>query len=177
MKLKTDDILIYKDSKIAMRYGTGIVTSVTPNEYAILWSGRGLTKYKRSILDDRLEQTFQPVADQAGFPKERHLQLGEAKVRVTFNENYDRARLALLCEKLRLSDVRKAKDVADGLAAQLFTKKLAIRGTTKVVLCQLAELCDTGNASACDEARNISRELFFGYVLQKTDFQLQERDR
>src|SRR5438045_9644450 len=129
MKLKTDDILIYKDWKIARRYGTGIVTSLTPNEYARLWSGRGLTKYKRSILDDRLEQTFQPVADQAGFPKERHLQLGEAKVRVTFNENYDRARLALLCEKLRLSAVRKEQDVADGLATQLFTTKLALRGS------------------------------------------------
>jgi hypothetical protein len=177
MKMKTDDVLVYKDSKIAMRYGTGIVTSVTPNEYTILWSARGLTKYKRSILDGRLEQTFQQVDNGAGSPKERHLQLGAAKVKVAFNENYDRAKLAVLCEQLKLSDARKAQDVADGLAAQLFTKKLALRGATKAVLCQLAELCDTGSAATCDEARNISRELFFGYVLQKTDFQELERDR
>jgi hypothetical protein len=33
----------------------------------------------------------------------------------------------------------------------------------------LAELCNARN-SASEEARNISRELFFGYVLQKSDF-------
>lgn len=177
MKMKTDDVLVYKDSTLAMRYGTGVVTSITPSEYTILWSGRGLTKYKRSILDGRIEQTFQQVDNREGFPKERHLQLGDAKVRVAFNENYDRARLALLCEKLKLSETSKAKDVADGLTAQLFTKKLVLRGGAKAVLCQLAELCDTGSSAPCDEARNISRELFFGYVLQKTDFQELKRDR
>ena len=175
--MKTDDVLVYKDSQMATRYGTGVVTAITPTEYTILWSGRGLTKYKRSILDGRLEQTFQQVDNQASFPKERHLQLGQAKVRVAFNENYDRAKLALLCKKLKSSEVHRAKDVADGLTAQLFTKKLALRGTTKEVLCQLAELCDTGKSSACDEAQNISRELFFGYVLQKSDFQEIERGR
>src|SRR6266545_8133177 len=104
MKMKTDDVLIYKDSQMALRYGTGIVTSITPAEYTILWSGRGLTKYKRAILDGRLEQTFEQVDDRAGFPKERQLQLGAAKVKVAFNENYDRAKLVLLCEKLKLSE-------------------------------------------------------------------------
>lgn len=175
--MKTDDVLVYKDSHLAARYGTGIVTSVTPAEYTILWSGRGLTKYKRSILDGRLEETFQQVDNQEGFPKERQLQLGAAKVRVAFNENYDRAKLALLCEKLKLSEASRAKDVADGLTAKLFTKKLVLGVATKTVLCQLAELCDAGKSSVCDEARDISRELFFGYVLQKTDFQVLERDR
>lgn len=173
--MKMDDVLVYKDSQLAVRYGTGVVTCVTPAEYTILWSGRGLTKYRRSILDRRLEQTFQQVETQEGLPKERRLQLGTANVRVAFNENFDRARLALLCEKLKLSDVHKAKEVADGLATQLFTKKPALRGATKTVLCQLAELCDTGKSSTCDEAHHISRELFFGYVLQKSDFQEPER--
>lgn len=176
MKMKTDDVLVYKDSQMAMRYGTGVVTSITPAEYTILWSGRGLTKYKRAILDGRLEQTFQQVDSRAGLPKERHLQLGAAKVIVAFNENYDRANLVLLCEKLKLADARKAKDVADGLKSHLCAKKLSLGGATKAVLYQLAELCDNGKSSACDEARNISRELFFGYVLKKSDFQELERD-
>jgi hypothetical protein len=171
MTMKTDDVLVYKDSQMATRYGTGVVTSVTPDEYTILWSGRGLTKYKRAILDRRLEQTFQRMDNRTGLPKERQLQLGQAKVKVAFNENYDRAKLALLCEKLKSSEGQRAKDVADGLAAQLFTKKLVLGDAAKAVLCQLAVLCDTGKSLTCDEARNISRELFFGYVLQKSDFQ------
>jgi hypothetical protein len=176
MQIKVDDILTYKDSQISVRYGTGTVTSISSDEYTILWSGRGSTKYKRSILDGKLEQIFQRVDKRAGLPKERHLQLGASKVRVAFNENYDRAKLALLCEKLKLSETRQAKDVAEGLAAELFTKKFALRGAAKAVLCQLAELCETGNSTVCDEAQDISRELFFGYVLQKTDFQKPERD-
>jgi hypothetical protein len=177
MQVKMDDTLIYKDSQISVRYGTGVVTSVTPDEYTILWSGRGVTKYKRSILDGKLEQIFQRVDGRAGIPKQRHLQLGasKSKVVVPFNENYDRARLTLLCEKLKLSGDRKAKDVADGLAAELFTKKLVLRGAAKAVLCQLAELCETRSSTPRDEARNISRELFFGYVLQKSDFREPER--
>ena len=171
MTMKTDDILVYKDSQMATRYGTGVVTSVTSDEYIILWSGRGLTKYKRAILDRRLEQTLQRVDDRAGLPKQRHLQLGQAKVKVAFNENYDRAKLALLCEKLKLAEAHRAKALADGLKAQLFSKKLALGGAAKAVLCQLAELCDTEKFSAREEVRNISRELFFGYVLQKSDFQ------
>src|SRR5215210_3141353 len=140
MKMKTDDVLVYKDSQHSIRYGTGVVTAVTPDEYTILWSGRGLTKYKRSILDGKLEQIFQQVDKRAGLPKERHLQLRASKNGVPFNENYDRAKLALLCEKLKLSGARKAKDVADGLTAELFTKKLVLRGAAKAVLNQLAEL-------------------------------------
>jgi hypothetical protein len=169
MKMKMGDVLAYKDSQISMRYGTGVVNSITSDEYIILWSGRGLTRYKRSILDEKLEQIFQRVDKQASLPKERHLQLGASKAGVAFNENYDRAKVELLCEKLKLSGARKAKDVADGLSAELFTKKLTLRGAAKSVLLQLAELCHA-RGSACDEARGISRELFFGYVLQKSDF-------
>ena len=176
MKMKMDDVLVYKDSQITNSYGTGVVTSITTDEYTILWSGRGLTKYKRSILDKNLEHIFQLADKGVSLPKERHLQLGAAKVRVAFNENYDRPRLAFLCEKLKMSKTCKAKDVADGLTAELFTKKLVLRGAAKAVLCQLAELCDTSNSSRCDEAQNISRELFFGYVLQKSDFHQPERD-
>ena len=174
--MKMDDVLIYKDSQDSIRYGTGVVTAITPDEYTVLWSGRGLTKYKRSILDGKLEQVFQLAEKRAGLPKERHLQLGASKVKIAFNDNYDRAKLVSLCEKLRLSGAGKAKDVAEGLAAELFTKKFALRGAAKAVLCQLAELCETGNSTVCDEAQDISRELFFGYVLQKTDFQKPERD-
>jgi hypothetical protein len=175
--MKMDDILIYKDAEDSIRYGTGVVTSITPNEYAILWSGRGLTRYKRSILDGKLEQIFQRVDKRAGLPKERYLQLGAAKIKVAFNENYDRAKLALLCEKLKSSGARKGEDVADGLAAELFTKKFALRGAAKAVLSQLAELCDTGASPVCEEAQDISRELFFGYVLRKTDFHEPEREK
>jgi len=169
MKIKTGDVLAYKDSQISIRYGTGVVNAITPDEYTILWSGRGTTRYKRSILDEKLEQIFQRVDKEAGLPKERHLQLGASKVGVAFNENYDRAKLELLCENLKSSGARKAKDVADGLMAELFTKKLALRGTAKAVLLQLAELCNA-RSNARDEACSISKELFFGYVLQKSDF-------
>ncbi|MFP5262099.1 MAG: hypothetical protein ACLGJB_09365 [Blastocatellia bacterium] len=169
MKMKLDDVLTYKDSQISMRYGTGVVTSITPDEYTILWSGRGVTRYRRAILDDKLDQIFERVDKRAGLPKERHLNLGSSKAGVAFNENYDRAKVEMLCEKLKSSGARKAKDVADGLAAELFTKKLALRGAAKAVLLQLAELCNARSA-ARDEAQNISKELFFGYVLQKSDF-------
>ncbi len=174
--MKMDDVLVYKDSQMTNSYGTGVVTSITTDEYTILWSGRGITKYKRSILDKNLEHIFQLADKGVSLPKERHLQLGASKVRVAFNENYDRSRLALLCEKLKMSETRNAKDVADGLTAELFTKRLVLRGAAKVVLCQLAELCDTGNSPRCDDAQNISRELFFGYVLKKSDFHQPERD-
>lgn len=176
MKMKMDDVLIYKDSQIANRYGTGVVTLITPDEYTILWSGRGLRKYRRSILDKNLEFIFQLADKGVCLPKERHLQLGVSKVRVAFNENYDRPRLALLCEKLKISKERKAKDVAEGLTAEFFTKKLNLRGAAKVILCQLAELCNSKTSIHRDEARNISRELFFGYVLQKSDFNQPERE-
>jgi hypothetical protein len=169
MKMKIDDVLIYKDSQISIRYGTGVVTSITPDEYTILWSGRGVTRYRRSILDDKLEEVFERVDKRAGLPKERHLNLGASKSGIPFNENYDRPKVELLCEKLKQSGARKAKDVADGLAAELFTKKLALRGAAKAVLLQLAELCNARSA-ARDEARDISKELFFGYVIQKSDF-------
>jgi hypothetical protein len=124
-----------------------------------------------------LEQTFQCLDDREGLPKKRQLQLGEASARVAFNENYDRTRLAVLCKELKSSEARKAEAVADGLTAQLFTKKLTLSGAAKAALHQLAELCEAGTPSARHTARNISRELFFGYVLQKSDFQGPERGR
>jgi hypothetical protein len=160
-----------------MLYGTGVVTSITSDEYTILWSRRGSTKYRRSILDGKLEQVFQHVDERAGLPKQRHLQLRatKSKAGIPFNENYDRAKLEVLCEKLKSTGDHRAMDVADGLAAGFFMKKLVLGGAAKAVLSKLAELCDARNANPRNEARNISRELFFGYVLQKSDFHESER--
>ena len=176
MKMKTGDVLVYRDSETSLRYGTGVVTSITTEEYSILWSGRGLTKYRRAILDDKLGEVFQRPEKDTGLPKERHVRLGTSKVGVPFNENYDRAKVELLCEQLKTSGARNAKDVADGLAIELFTKKLALRGAAKNVLLQLAELCST-RSSASDEAQNISKELFFGYVLRRSDFAIAEAEK
>lgn len=172
MKMKIGDVLAYKDSETSVRYGTGVVTSVTIDEYSILWSGRGLSKYKRAILDEKLDLIFERIDNQANLPKERHLNLGASKAGVPFNENYDRAKVELLCNQLKASGTTKAKDVADALAAQLFTKKLALRGSAKNALLQLAELCSARGPSGSNEAQNISRELFFGYVLQNSDFKI-----
>lgn len=169
MKMKTGDVLVYKDSETAARYGTGIVTSITTDEYLILWSRRGLAKYRRSILDDKLDEIFQRGEKEAGLPKERHMRLGTSKVGVPFNENYDRAKVELLCEQLKTSGERTAKDIAEGLRAELFTKKLALRGATRNVLLQLAELC-SARSPVSNDAQNISKELFFGYVLRTSDF-------
>jgi hypothetical protein len=49
-------------------------------------------------------------------------------------------------------------------------------GAAKNVLLQLAELCNPRSA-ASDEAQNISKELFFGYVLQKSDFVIAEVEK
>src|SRR5690348_11932496 len=170
MKMKTGDVLVYRDSETSVRYGTGIVMSVTTDEYSILWSMRGLTKYKRSILDRKLEEIFQPGEKEADIPKQRHLRLGSSKLGVPFNESYDRVKVELLCKRLKTSGTRKAIDVAEGLTAELFTKKLALRGAAKNVLLQLAELSIPHGSGGYVEAQNLSKELFFGYVLQKSDF-------
>jgi len=177
MKLKTGDVIAYKETQSAERYGTGVVSAITSDEYEVLWSGRGSTKYRRSILDDKLEQIFLRVEKQTGLPKERHLHLGASKTGVAFNVNYDRTRVEALCEQLKSSGAKKAKEVAEGLAAELFTKKLALRGAAKSVLLQLAELCGTKTAAGGEEARDISRELFFGYVIQKSDFVIVEVEK
>jgi hypothetical protein len=169
MKMKTGDVFSYRDPQISCRYGTGVVMTITPDEYVILWSARGLTRYRRSILDEKLEKVLQRVEKNRGLPKERHLQLGGPKGGVAFNENYDRERVGLLCEKLKAFGTRKAKDVADGLATELFTKKHNLQQAARAVLLQLAELC-AARSSGRDEARDISRELCFGYVLRKSDF-------
>ena len=170
--MKMGDVLNYKDSQVSILYGNGVVTSITSDEYTILWSGRGLTRYKRSILDGRMEQIFHQVDKSVALPKERHLNLGAPKSKVAFNENFDRSRVEMLCGRLKLSGTHKAKDVADGLATELFTKKIPLRGATKAVLLELAELCGARKSASCEEARSISRELFFGYVLQKSDFNM-----
>lgn len=72
-QLAVGDLLAYKDPEISMHYGTGVVRTVTHNEYSILWSERGLINYQRSILDEKLEQVFQRVDRQAG---ERDLNFG-----------------------------------------------------------------------------------------------------
>ncbi len=169
MKIKIGHSIAYKDPEIALLYGVGIVTSVTDVEYTILWAQRGPKKYKRSILDEKLADIFQREERDLGLPKERHLQLGSSKDGVSFNENYDRAKVKLLCEELERSQTRNAKVIAKGLNEQLFTKKLALRTTTKAVLLHLARLCRT-HSSVSDTARQISQELFFGYILQESDF-------
>jgi hypothetical protein len=176
MKMKAGDVLVYRDSEISVRYGTGVVTSITTEEYSILWSGRGLTRYRRAILDDKLGEIFQLAEKETGLPRERHLRLGTSKVGVPFNENYDRAKVELFCEQLKTSGARNAKDVAAGLAAVLLTKKLAMRGAAKNVLLRLAELCST-SSSASDKAQSISKELFFGHVLRKSDFAIAETEK
>lgn len=170
MKMKIGDALVYNDSHISPRYGTGVVTEITPTEYAILWSGRGLTRYRRSILEEKLAQVFRRADKPGGLPKQRHLQLGASKIGVAFNENYDRAKIEKLCERLKMSGMHQAKTVATGLTTELFTKRNALREAAKTALWQLAELCSARDCAVCDEARSISRELFFGYVLQESDF-------
>lgn len=169
MKVKMGDVLAYRDAQIAPRYGTGVVTSISPEEYAILWTGRGLVKYKRYILDAQLEEIFRPVEKGEDLPTQRYLVLGASKPGIPFNDHYDRSKVQSLCEKLKVSGVRKARDVAQGLSAEALAKKLASRGSAKSVLRQLAELCD-GNSSVREAAQSISGELFFGYILQKSDF-------
>lgn len=167
--MKINDVLIYRDSQDSKRYGTGVVMSVTTAEYTILWSGRGLARYKRSILDKKLEQVFEHIDKEAGLPKERQLRLNSSKVGVAFNENFDRAKVELLCEKLKLSGDLKSKDIAEAVAAEFLARKLPLRGKAKSVLLQMAELCGA-RSTAYNAVRSISRELFFGYVLQKADF-------
>jgi hypothetical protein len=166
MKVKLGDALVYRDSQGSNRYGTGVVVSIIRDEYEILWSRRGLARYKRSIIDDRLEQIFGRVDEQSGLPKEAHLSIGASKRRLAFNENYDRVRMGVLCENLKVSGARNASNVAEGITRELLKKKLVPRGRTKTVLKGLAELC----SASCDEAQDISRELFFGYVLRTSDF-------
>ena len=84
--MKMGDVLVHKDSGINTRYGTGVVTSITNEEYTILWSGHGLSRYRRSIVDEKMDEIFQRV-DREVLPKERHIKLGASKVGVPFNEN------------------------------------------------------------------------------------------
>jgi hypothetical protein len=171
MRIKVGNNIEYKNPKVSILYGVGVVASITDKEYTILWALRGPTKYRRSILDQRLADVFRQEEDREDLPRERLIRLGAAKAAISFNENYDRAKVSSLCEALKGSRSQKAKNVADGLTGVAFTNKVALRPATKAVLRQLAMLCGDKNSDAVAEAaRNISRELFFGYVIQNSDF-------
>ena len=170
MKIKKGNTLRYKDPEISRLYGVGVVTEVTDTEYIILWAQRGSKKYKRAILDQKVAEIFQPDESDRELPKERQLLLGAKTAGIPFNEHYDRARVTLLCDELALSESQEARAVAEGLKKQLFTKTLALRAATRVTLLRLAELCGTKTVKASEPARQISEELFFGYVLQESDF-------
>ncbi|MEW6131346.1 MAG: hypothetical protein AB1757_30235 [Acidobacteriota bacterium] len=173
--MKIGNSIVYKDPVMSGIYGIGVVMSVTDAEYTILWAQRGSKKYKRSILDEKLDDIFQREDREQTLPQERLLQLGASKDGVSFNENYDRDKVQLLCEELIKSEALIAKKVAKGLNSQLFTKKLTLRTATKTVLLQLAQLCRSHKLSLSDTARQISQELFFGYILQESDFDEPEK--
>jgi len=171
MRVKVDDKVAYRDPQTATLHGIGVVVSVTEAEYTILWARRGSKRYKRSILDQKLWEIFQPEGNRTELPRERRLRLGRSTNLVSFNENYDQEKVQLLCDTLRTSKARSAKYVVDGLAAMLVTKKAAQRTAAQKVFRQLAELCSRDKETdATDSARQISQEMFFGYVIQESDF-------
>ena len=170
MKIEVGRTITHNDSDAAARYGTGIVMSVSDIEYVILWAKRGPTKYRRSVLDQQLAEVFRQDSPSEAAPKERHMHLGPSKQVVVFNENYDRARIASLCASLGESTVSGAKETAEALTAEFTARKFTLRPASKKVLKRLADLCVPTAAGGPDEAREISKELFFGHVIQKTDF-------
>jgi hypothetical protein len=171
VKVKIDDTVAYRDPQTSVLHGVGIVVSVTESEYTILWALRGSKRYKRSILDQRLWEVFQVEGGRKDLPKEKRLRLGTTTNAVSFNENYNQEKVGLLCDTLKTSRARSAKHVVDGLAGLLVTKKVAQQAAAKATLKHLAELCSREKPSdASDAARQISQELFFGYVIQESDF-------
>ncbi|PYP88651.1 MAG: hypothetical protein DMF61_05560 [Blastocatellia bacterium AA13] len=172
MKIEVGRTITYNDTDAAAKYGTGVVMSVTENEYTILWARRGPTKYRRSIVDQQLSEVFkQEGGASEGAPKERHIHLGPSKQVIALNENYDRDRLALLCANLEGSGVEGAVEVAKGIAAEFTSRKFTLRPGSKKVLKALADLCtSTAPGASVAEACEISRELFFGRIIQKSDF-------
>ena len=170
MKIEVGRTITHNDSDTAARYGVGVVMSVTEAEYTILWARRGPTKYRRSIVDQKLSEVFRPEAQPDSAPKERHVHLGPSKIVVVLNENYNRERLSALCAMLEASDVSGAREVAEGLTAEFTARKFTLRPASKKVLKRLADLCAPTANGGPDEAREISKELFFGHVIQKTDF-------
>ncbi|HKY03574.1 MAG TPA: hypothetical protein VJQ56_01725 [Blastocatellia bacterium] len=171
MKIKTGNMIAYKDPDTSNMYGIGVVTTVTEVEYTILWARRGARRYKRAILDQKLDDVFQREDKMSDLPKEKHLLLGTSKIGIPFNENYDRLKVKTLCATLLESKAAHAKDLVGGLTGKMFTNKLAMRAATRTVLQQLAELCSNSkHAEASNTARQISQELFFGYIIQKSDF-------
>jgi hypothetical protein len=174
MKFRIGDTIAYKDPQASLAYGLGVVTLVTEAEYTILWQRRGSKRYRRLILDHKLAEVFQREGGQTSLPKERVLQLGASKNGIPLNENYDCAKVKVLCEVLKKSRSQSAKSVVDGLTAGLLQKKITPQARTREVLWHLAELCSNNKAGdAFTAARQISQELFFGYVIQKSDFNQQ----
>jgi hypothetical protein len=171
MRIKIDDTVGYRDPQMAALHGVGIVISITEWEYTILWARRGSKRYKRSILDQKLWGIFQPEGKRTDLPREKRLRLGASSNPISFNENYDQEKVRLLCDTLKTCSVRSAKHVVDGLADMLVAKKAAQQSAAKSVLRHLAELCSREKPSdGTDAARLISQELFFGYVIQESDF-------
>jgi hypothetical protein len=171
MRIKVGNNIAYKNPRVAILYGVGIVESITDKEYTILWALRGPKKYRRSILDQRLDDVFRQGESGEDLPRERLVKLGAAKTAISLNENYDRAKVSSLCKALKKSKAQRAKNVADGLTGEMFTNRVTLRPATKEVLRQLALLCGSKDPDGVSEAaRKISQELFFGYVIQNSDF-------
>lgn len=168
MKIEVGRTITYNDSDAAARYGIGVVMSVTDIEYVILWARRGPTKYRRSIVDQKLWEVFSQQIQPEAAPRERNLHLGQSKRVIVLNENYDRERMASLCARLEESPFPGAKELAAGLNAEFLARKFTLRPASKKILKGLADFCTPGAAS--EEACEISKELFFGHVIQKADF-------
>src|SRR5262249_19597001 len=106
-----------------------------------------------------------------GLPREKRLRLGTSTRAVSFNENYDQDKVQLLCDTLKTSQARSARHVVEGLADMLVTNRVAQGNAAKSALRHLAVLCSREKPTdATDAARQISQELFFGYVIQESDF-------
>src|SRR5260370_25307452 len=169
MKSAIGNSITYKDPEAAVHHVIGVVKSITELEYTILWSRRGSKRYRRSVLDQRLDVVFQWEDKQASAHKEGYLRLGAVKAGISFNEAYDRAKVQSLCEAIQSSGTPGATDLVKGLTKEMLGTSFEMRAATKAVLRGLAEFCG-GQTETAQLARQISQELFFGYVIQGSDF-------
>jgi hypothetical protein len=171
MKIAIGNSITYKDADASVIHGIGVVKSITEIEYTILWSRRGSKRYRRDVLDQRLDVVFQWEDKQASAHREGNLRLGAAKSGISFNEGYDRAKVKSLCETFQFSGAPRAIELATSLTKELLRDKFEMRTATKTVLRELAEFCGSEMSNdAGQAARQISQELFFGYVIQESDF-------
>src|SRR5262249_38791532 len=173
MRVKVDDTIAYRDHEMAILHGVGIAVSVTESEYTILWARRGSKRYKRAILDPKLLEIFQHEGKgkRMDLPREKRLRLGTSTRAVSFNGNYDQNKVQQLCDTLKTSQARSARHVVEGLADMLVTNRVAKGNAAKSTFRHLAALCSGERlGDATDAARQISQELFFGYVIQESDF-------